>query len=72
MKKMFENSHFCKNPNVDDPNWIIILFVIYLDPFRVVKVVGFSLKSHFSGRSRFGKLVYATFWSHFEALNNIF
>jgi hypothetical protein len=46
-----------------DPYWIIILFFIYLDPFRVEKIGGINFQGHFSGRSQFGKLGYGTFWA---------
>jgi hypothetical protein len=36
---------------VDDLDWIIILFFIYLDPFKVEKIKGFNLHGHFSGKS---------------------
>jgi hypothetical protein len=55
-----------------DLDWIIILFVIYLDPFRVEKIGGINLQGHFSGRSQFGKLGSGTFRGHFEASNDIF
>jgi hypothetical protein len=55
-----------------DPDWIIILFFIYLDAFRVEKIGGINLQGHFSGRSQFGKLGFETFQSHFEASNDIF
>jgi hypothetical protein len=55
-----------------DLNWITILFVIYLDDFKVEKIGGISLQGHFSGRSRFGKLGSGTFQSHFEAINGHF
>jgi hypothetical protein len=53
-------------------DWIIILFVIYLDAFRVEKIGGISLQGHFSGKSQLGKLGSETFQSHFEALNDVF
>jgi hypothetical protein len=53
-------------------DWIIILFFIYLDAFRVEKIGGINLQGHFSGRSQFGKLGSRTFQSHFEALNDVF
>jgi hypothetical protein len=53
-------------------DWIIILFFIYLDAFRVEKIGGIDLKGRFSGRSQFGKLGFGTFQSCFEALNSIF
>ena len=34
-----------------DPDWIIVLFFIYLDAFRVEEVGGINLYGHFSGRS---------------------
>jgi hypothetical protein len=37
-------------------DWIIILFFIYLDAFRVEKIGGINLQGHFNGRSQFGKL----------------
>jgi len=56
----------------NDLDWIIILFFIYLDAFKVEKIGGISLQVHFSGRSQFGKLGSGTFRSHFEALNGFF
>jgi hypothetical protein len=53
-------------------HWIIILFVIYLDAFKVEKNGGIILQGHFSGRPQFGKFGFKTFWSHFEALNDVF
>ena len=50
-----------------DPDWIIILFFIYLDAFRVEKFGGIKLQGHFIGRSQFGKLGSRTFQIHFEA-----
>jgi hypothetical protein len=55
-----------------NPGWIIILFVIYLDAFKVEKIGGISLQGHFSDRSQFGKLGSISFQSHFEALNDAF
>jgi hypothetical protein len=55
-----------------DLDWIIILFFIYLDAFRVEKVGGIILQGHFSGRSQFGKLGSRTFRGHFEESNDIF
>jgi hypothetical protein len=55
-----------------DPDWIIILSVIYLDAFRAEKIGGIILQAHFNGRSQFGKLGFETFQSHLEASNNIF
>jgi hypothetical protein len=43
------------------PIRIIILFFIYLNPFRVEKIGGINLQGHFSGRSQFGKLGSGTF-----------
>jgi hypothetical protein len=53
-------------------NSIIILFFVYVNPFRVEKIGGISLQGHFSGRSQFGKLGSGTFRGHFEASNDIF
>jgi len=55
-----------------DLEWIIILFLIYLDAFKEGKIQGINLQGNFSGRSEFGKLGFETFWSYFEASNNIF
>jgi hypothetical protein len=55
-----------------DPNWIIVLFFIYIDAFKVEKIGGINLQSHFSGKSYFGKLGSETFGIHFEALNGVF
>jgi hypothetical protein len=44
-----------------DLDWIIILFSIYLDAFRVENIGGIILQVHFSGRSQFGKLGFKTF-----------
>jgi hypothetical protein len=57
---------------VDDSYWIIIFFVIYLDPFRVEKIGGINLQGHLSGRSQFGKLGFVTFQGNFEASKDIF
>jgi hypothetical protein len=46
-------------------DWIIILFFIYHDAFRVKKIGGISLQGHFSGKSQFGKLGSGTFQGHF-------
>jgi hypothetical protein len=55
-----------------DPEWIIILFFIYLDAFKMEKIGAINLQGHFSGRSQFGKLGFGTLQSHFEELNDIF
>jgi hypothetical protein len=55
-----------------DLDWIIILFFIHINAFRVEKPEGISLQVHFNSRSQFGKLGFETFQSHFEALNDIF
>jgi hypothetical protein len=55
-----------------DLDWIIILFFIYLNLFRVEKNGGIDLQGHFSGRSQFGKLGSETFRGHFKASNDIF
>jgi hypothetical protein len=57
---------------MSDPTWIILLFVIHLDAFKVEKIGGINLHGHFSGRSEFGKLGFEAFLSHFEASNDIF
>jgi hypothetical protein len=41
-------------------------------PFKVEKFGGINLQGRFSGRSKFGKLKFGTFLSHFDALNNVF
>jgi hypothetical protein len=46
---------------VYDQDWIIILFVIYIDPFRVEKIGGISLQGHFNGKSQFEKLAFGIF-----------
>jgi hypothetical protein len=55
-----------------DLDWIIILFFIYHNYFRVETYGGIVLKGHFSARSQFGKFGSGTFWSHFVELNGIF
>jgi hypothetical protein len=54
-----------------DPDWIIILFFIYLDAFRVEKIGGINLQGHFN-KSQFGKLGFETLQSHFEEPNGMF
>ena len=55
-----------------DPDLIIILFVIYLDAFKVEKFWGINLQGHFNGRSQFGKLGFKNFRGHFEESNIVF
>jgi hypothetical protein len=55
-----------------DLDWIIILFVIYLDAFSEEKIGGISLQGHFSGESQFGKLVSKTFWAILRHQTTIF
>jgi hypothetical protein len=60
------------NLTQDDLDWIIVLFSIYLDAFRVETIGGINLQGHFKGRSELGKLGFETFQSHFEASNDMF
>jgi hypothetical protein len=43
-----------------DPDWIIILFFIYLNAFRVEIIGGINLQGHFNDMSQFGKLWFET------------
>lgn len=55
-----------------DPNWIIILLVIYLDAFGVENVDESSQGIVFTGGTHFGKMRSKTFQQHFEASNEVF
>jgi hypothetical protein len=57
---------------INDMDWNIILFSMYLDPFKVEKLGGINLQGHFSDKSQFGKLGSGTFQDHFEASKDIF
>jgi hypothetical protein len=56
----------CRGKN--DQDWIIILFFICLDAFRVEKIGGINLQGHFSGKSQFGKLGFGTFIEPFQGI----
>jgi hypothetical protein len=57
---------------VNDPDWIIILFFIFVDSFIVEKIGGIILQDHSSGKSHFGKLGSKKLYSHFEELIGVF
>jgi hypothetical protein len=43
-----------------DSDWIIIVFVIYIDDFIVEKIGGINMQGHFNTKSQFGKLGFET------------
>lgn len=53
-------------------DWIIILFVIHLDAFKVAKIEKLAYISSFNGRTQFEDLGSETFQSQFQALNDVF
>jgi len=55
-----------------DPNWIIILFVIHLDAFRVEKVEELAHGTVFTGGTQFGEMGSETFGERFEASYDVF
>ena len=62
----------CAKICVDDPNWIIILFVIHIDAFRVKKLEESTHGTVFTDESQFGETRSETFPKCFEASNEIF
>jgi len=55
-----------------DQYWIIILFLIHLDVFKVEKLEELANKIVFTDKTQFGKMGPETFRERFEASNDIF
>ena len=55
-----------------DQDWIIILFIIHLDAFRMENVKESSHRNLFTGGTQFGKLGSEIFRERFEASNDVF